>query len=102
MRNIDGWAMAFIVFGTAGIVSMLPNSPARLTHYDQLAASRAVIRDQVDYKIVITGNRTPAECKDLGESATSDLILKCNALAARETQMTLIPVNETVKVADKP
>lgn len=102
MRNADEWGMAFIVLGTIVITALLPATPSRVAHSGQKSAQPVLAQDNLDYKIVVTGYKMPAECKNLSADAATDLVSKCNELSARETQMTLKAVNATVQVADQP
>lgn len=102
MRNADGWGLAFIVFGTAGVIWSLPaEAPRGAVAAVQGPAIDAPATD-VAYKITVSTARIPAECKTLSESSSSDVVAGCQSLTTRETQMTMVPVDETVQVAIKP
>lgn len=102
MRDADSWGLAFIVFGTIAIVWSLPAQPKR--NFD-LAAKRPAVSApaaEVAYKITVSAQRVPGECKTLTADSSSDLIATCQSIATRETQMTMVPVDEKVQVATKP
>ena len=103
MRNADSWGMAFIVLGTAATMWMLPSPQARNPHaVAQVPATLEVPADKVDYRITVATKRIPAECKSLGADSVGDLIARCQSLTAHGTQMTMVPVDATVQVANQP
>jgi hypothetical protein len=102
MRNADGWGLAFIVFGTAAVTWVLPATPERNPHAVAKIPALEVPADKVDYKITVAAKRIPAECKTLGADSASDLVSHCQSLTAHGTQMTMVPVDATIQVANQP
>jgi hypothetical protein len=102
MRNADSWGLAFIVFGTAGVMWALPAQPARVSHSGATQTAVKVPTNEVAYKISVSTKRIPSECKSLDGNSAGDLIARCQAITSGETQMTMVPVDEKVQVAEQP
>lgn len=103
MRNADSWGMAFIVFGTAGVMLALPAAPNKAArHSNAQIAATGVPSNEVAYKITVSTARIPAECKSLDHASAGDLIARCQAISSGETQMTMVPVDEKIQVAAQP
>lgn len=102
MRNADSWGLAFIVFGTVAIVSSLPAQPKR-EHLARTSAPVSTIQaEKIDYRITVAAKRIPGECKTLGPDSSGDLIAHCQSLTAHGTQMTMVPVDATIQLANQP
>jgi hypothetical protein len=102
MRNADSWGLAFIVLGTAAAMWALPAQPARNGHTVAQTPALDVPANTIDYKITVATKRIPAECKTLGPESDSSLISHCQSLTAHGTQMTMVPVDATIQLANQP
>lgn len=102
MRNADSWGLAFIVFGTAAVMWSLPTQPKREIHAAAKSSEASVPAEKIDYRITVATKRIPNACKTLAPDSAGDLIAHCQSLAAHGTQMTMIPVDATIQVADQP
>lgn len=102
MRNADGWGLAFIVIGTAATMWALPAHQTRASHAVAQPPAAEVPAGSVEYKITVAAKKIPAECKTLGPDSASDLIANCQALTVQGTQMTMVPVDATIQLANQP
>jgi hypothetical protein len=102
MRNADSWGTAFIVFGTIAAVWALPAQPARNAQGGAQSVAASAPANDVGYKISVVAKRIPAECKSLDANSEGALIAQCQAITSGETQMTMVPVNETIQIAEQP
>lgn len=110
MRNADGWSWAFIAVGTAAIVTLLPEpngaAQAQIDDHMVLAAapslSTVMPMGVAGFKIVITGHRRPAECRDIASDSNPQLASVCAQLEQRVAMEQIVPVDargETIQFA---